>query len=296
MGGVEARHVEGDPLRARVACAPRRRRGTRRAPPPRRRARRPSGILSVRTSAPSRVAPAGSAYRRPLRRPRSEPSAPRDSRERPGGGRAAAVPRQHAPRRLTGGAGDGNEGRIASAEGAAMILGPAPDFTAIAAVGPGEATFGTSRSATTRGAGSSCSSTRATSRRSARRRCSSSRSGRARVRRTLGRRQLARRSRSTTSTTHRRWIAEALGPIAVPARRRSRRRAIAARTGALLEREGVAARATFVVDPAGRGAVRRVPQPRGRPLASEMLRVLEALRTREREPGGVAARRADART
>lgn len=78
--------------------------------------------------------------------------------------------------------------------------------------------------------------------------------------------------------THRRWIAEALGPIAYPLAADPGGR-IARAYGAWLEREGVAARATFVVDPAGvvqyaafhNLAVGRSP--------SEVLRVLEALRT-----------------
>jgi peroxiredoxin (alkyl hydroperoxide reductase subunit C) len=78
--------------------------------------------------------------------------------------------------------------------------------------------------------------------------------------------------------THRRWIAERLGPIAYPLLADPSRE-VARAWGALLEREGVAARATFIVDPQGivqyavfhNLAVGRSP--------SETLRVLEALRT-----------------
>jgi alkyl hydroperoxide reductase subunit AhpC len=77
--------------------------------------------------------------------------------------------------------------------------------------------------------------------------------------------------------THRRWIAEVLGPTAVPlAADPSKENA--RRWGALLEKEGVAARATFVVDP--RGVVRHVAyyDPAVGRSISEILRVLEALR------------------
>jgi len=77
--------------------------------------------------------------------------------------------------------------------------------------------------------------------------------------------------------THRRWIAEALGPIAIPlAADPSRENARA--WGALLEREGVAARATFVVDPAGVVRHASFYDPAVGRSVSELLRVLEALR------------------
>lgn len=83
--------------------------------------------------------------------------------------------------------------------------------------------------------------------------------------------------------THRRWIVEALGPIAYPLAS-DPGGGIARAYGAWLEREGVAARATFVIDPAGvvqyaafhNLAVGRSP--------SEVLRVLEALCTGARSP------------
>lgn len=83
--------------------------------------------------------------------------------------------------------------------------------------------------------------------------------------------------------THRRWIAEVLGPIAVPlAADPSKENARA--WGALLEPQGVAARATFVVDPAGR--LRHAAYydlAVGRSI-SETLRVIEALRAGRPSP------------
>jgi peroxiredoxin 2/4 len=83
--------------------------------------------------------------------------------------------------------------------------------------------------------------------------------------------------------THRRWIAEAIGRIAYPLLA-DPTRAVCRAWGALLEREGVATRATFIVDPEGvvqyaafhNLAVGRSP--------SETLRVLEALRTGGKSP------------
>ncbi len=85
------------------------------------------------------------------------------------------------------------------------------------------------------------------------------------------------------AATHRRWIAEVLGPLAVPLVA-DPDRAISRAYGALLEAEGVAARATFIVDP--RGVVQYAAFHNlqvGRSI-SELLRVLEALRTGERAP------------
>jgi alkyl hydroperoxide reductase subunit AhpC len=77
--------------------------------------------------------------------------------------------------------------------------------------------------------------------------------------------------------THRRWIAEALGPIAYPLAADPGGE-IARRYGAWLARDGVATRATFVVDPAGLvqyAAFHNLSVGRS---PSEVLRVLEALR------------------
>lgn len=83
--------------------------------------------------------------------------------------------------------------------------------------------------------------------------------------------------------THRRWIAEVLGPVALPLVA-DEDRAIARAYGALLDGPGVAARATFIVDPAGLvqyAAFQGLAVGRS---ISEILRVLEALRTGERAP------------
>lgn len=77
--------------------------------------------------------------------------------------------------------------------------------------------------------------------------------------------------------THRRWIAEKLGPIAVPLAADPGREMSRA-YGALLEREGFAARATFVVDPAGVLRHASFGDPAVGRSISEILRVLEALR------------------
>lgn len=85
------------------------------------------------------------------------------------------------------------------------------------------------------------------------------------------------------ASTHRRWIAEVLGPLALPLVADADR-AIAAAYGALLPEAGVAARATFVIDPAGvvqYAAFHNLAVGRS---ISELLRVLEALGTGERSP------------
>lgn len=83
--------------------------------------------------------------------------------------------------------------------------------------------------------------------------------------------------------THRRWIAEALGEVPFPLLS-DPGGAIARAWGALLEPQGVATRATFVVDPGG-----VIQQASFHNLAvgrsiSELLRVIEALRTGDRAP------------
>lgn len=84
--------------------------------------------------------------------------------------------------------------------------------------------------------------------------------------------------------THRRWIAEKLGPIAVPLAEDPTRE-ISRAYGALLEREGFAARATFVVDPEGVVRHASFGDPAVARSISEILRVLEALRARRQVPG-----------
>jgi alkyl hydroperoxide reductase subunit AhpC len=82
---------------------------------------------------------------------------------------------------------------------------------------------------------------------------------------------------------HREWITAQLGEVPFPLAADPTRE-IARAYGALLEAEGVAARATFVVDP--RGVVQYAAFHNlavGRSV-SEILRVLEALRTGEKSP------------
>jgi len=83
--------------------------------------------------------------------------------------------------------------------------------------------------------------------------------------------------------SHRAWIAGGLGPVAIPLLADADR-SIARAYGALLPAEGVAARATFVVDPAGivqYAAFHNLAVGRS---VSEILRVLEALVGGERTP------------
>ncbi len=79
--------------------------------------------------------------------------------------------------------------------------------------------------------------------------------------------------------THRRWIAEELGSLAIPLAADPDRAASRA-YGALLEREGFAARATFVVDPEGIVRHASFGDPGVLRSVSELLRVLEALHAR----------------
>ncbi len=79
--------------------------------------------------------------------------------------------------------------------------------------------------------------------------------------------------------THRRGIAEKLGPMAIPLAADPERAASRA-YGALLEREGFAARATFVVDPLGVVRHASFGDPGVARSISEILRILEALRAR----------------
>lgn len=85
------------------------------------------------------------------------------------------------------------------------------------------------------------------------------------------------------AATHRRWIAEVLGPVALPLVA-DPDRAISRAYGALLEAEGVSARATFLVDPQGVVQYAAFHNLRVGRSISEILRVLEALRTGERAP------------
>jgi peroxiredoxin (alkyl hydroperoxide reductase subunit C) len=80
--------------------------------------------------------------------------------------------------------------------------------------------------------------------------------------------------------THRRWIEEKLGPIALPLAADPTRE-ISRAYGALLEREGYASRATFVVDPSGVVRNSTFGDPAVPRSVSEILRVIEALRARD---------------
>ena len=85
--------------------------------------------------------------------------------------------------------------------------------------------------------------------------------------------------------THRRWIAEKLGPVALPLAADPERENARA-WDVLVKRDGgpVAARATFVVDPAGVVRHAAFNDPKVGRSISEILRVLEALRSGEASP------------
>jgi alkyl hydroperoxide reductase subunit AhpC len=85
--------------------------------------------------------------------------------------------------------------------------------------------------------------------------------------------------------THRRWITEVLSEVGFPLLADPGGR-IARSYGVLLEREGVAARATFAIDPGGviqYAAAQNLDVGRS---ISELVRVLEALRTGRPIPAG----------
>lgn len=84
--------------------------------------------------------------------------------------------------------------------------------------------------------------------------------------------------------THQRWIREALGEIAFPLAA-DPDRAVARAYGALLEGQGVSARATFLVDPAGVVQYAASQSPAVARSVSEILRVLEALQAAAEAPG-----------
>jgi peroxiredoxin (alkyl hydroperoxide reductase subunit C) len=87
------------------------------------------------------------------------------------------------------------------------------------------------------------------------------------------------------AATHRRWIAEALGEVSFPLLA-DPGGAVARAYGALLPGEGVAARATFVVDPAGVVQYAAAHSLNVGRSISELVRVLEALRTGEAVAAG----------
>jgi alkyl hydroperoxide reductase subunit AhpC len=85
--------------------------------------------------------------------------------------------------------------------------------------------------------------------------------------------------------THRRWISEAFGELAFPLLA-DPGGAIARAYGVLLEGDGVAARATFAIDPEGRVQYAAVQGRQVGRSISELVRLLEALQTGEAVPAG----------
>jgi alkyl hydroperoxide reductase subunit AhpC len=86
-----------------------------------------------------------------------------------------------------------------------------------------------------------------------------------------------------TAESHRSWIENGLGPVAIPLLA-DPGKAMARSYGALLEKEGVATRATCIVDPSGVVQYACWHNLRVGRSVSETLRVLEALQTAERTP------------
>jgi len=82
---------------------------------------------------------------------------------------------------------------------------------------------------------------------------------------------------------HRAWIGMDLGALAFPLVADPRKE-ITRAYGALIEQEGVAARATFIIDPAGVIQFTSVHPPSVGRSVSEILRVLEGLQTGENVP------------
>jgi peroxiredoxin 2/4 len=85
--------------------------------------------------------------------------------------------------------------------------------------------------------------------------------------------------------THQRWIAEVLGEVGFPLLA-DPGGAIARAYGVLLEGEGLAARATFAVDPGGVVQYAAAHNLKVGRSISELVRVLEALRTGQSVPAG----------
>ena len=83
--------------------------------------------------------------------------------------------------------------------------------------------------------------------------------------------------------THARWIADVLGPVAVPLVA-DPDGAIARAYGAFLPGPAVATRATFIVDPDGLVQYAAFHNLQVGRSISELLRILEALRTGDRAP------------
>jgi len=88
-----------------------------------------------------------------------------------------------------------------------------------------------------------------------------------------------------TADSHRSWIENGLGPVAIPLIADPGKE-MARSYGALLEKEGVATRATCILDPDGVVQYACWHNLRVGRSVSETLRVLEALQTDERTPAG----------
>jgi alkyl hydroperoxide reductase subunit AhpC len=86
-----------------------------------------------------------------------------------------------------------------------------------------------------------------------------------------------------TAESHRNWIEKGLGPIAIPLLADPGKE-MARSYGALIEKEGVATRATCIVDPGGVVQYACWHNLHVGRSVSETLRVLEALQTAERTP------------
>jgi peroxiredoxin 2/4 len=86
-----------------------------------------------------------------------------------------------------------------------------------------------------------------------------------------------------TVESHRSWIEKGLGPVAIPLLADPGKE-MARAYGALLEKEGVATRATYIVDPGGVVQYASWHNLSVGRSVSETLRVLEALQTAERTP------------
>lgn len=83
--------------------------------------------------------------------------------------------------------------------------------------------------------------------------------------------------------SHRAWINMDLGELAFPLVADPRKE-ISRAYGALIEQEGVAARATYLIDPAGVVQFASIHPPSVGRSVSEILRVLEGLQTGENVP------------
>jgi peroxiredoxin 2/4 len=86
-----------------------------------------------------------------------------------------------------------------------------------------------------------------------------------------------------SAESHREWIRKDLGEVAIPLLADTSRQ-MARSYGALLEEEGVATRATYIIDPRGVVQYASYHNLRVGRSVSETLRVLEALQTGDKTP------------